>query len=242
MPRWCFLPAGLLLVFALAFAAPAATVTLRERDVIVTTGEARHVLPKDAESLLAVQNAPLRAVQLMPEEAASSGIEPGLYLFNAAGETVAFLADDSGVPCSAVALSPGGKVLAVDSGTWVVRSWSFYTYPVLKSLGGLTYLADGSPLVWHGDATVLVLTQEDVDQKRQCDYDPCGPISVERVDLWPFTATPLFKGSDLCDYTIERFTGTQLDVIETCTQSLEGWSQLNDPSRTTRTLTKNLVD
>lgn len=218
-----------------------ARVVLQDQGLTVTRDGVSGVLPKDTGAILSVQNSSLRAVQVSPDEAEQHGLDAGLYLFTAAGEATIVIPEDSGDPCAAVALSPDGKVLAVDSGAWVIRSWTFYTYPALKNLGGVTYRDDQKPLLWLGGTTVLLHTQEDVDQRRQCDYDPCGPISVERVDLWPFTVTPLFRGTDLCDFAIERLEHGTLTVNKICAPSLEAWGQENDASRITERVVRNVL-
>lgn len=242
MSRWIasFLLTVLVLCPATFGWAGTARIVLQDQGLTITRGETRVTLPKESGAILPVQNASLRAVQISPEEAEQYGLDAGLYLFDTAGEATVFVAEDSGDPCAEVALSPDGKVLAVDSGTWVIRSWTFYTYPALKNLGGVTYRDDQKPLLWLGSNTVLLHTQEDVDQRRQCDYDPCGPISVERVDLWPFTTTPLSRGTDLCDFTIERLDNDVLTLNKTCAPSLEAWGQETDASRTTEQVVKHV--
>lgn len=132
------------------------------------------------------------------------GMAAGLYLFNDSGDAAGFIPTDAAEFCSEVRLSPGNSVLAMDSGTWLVRSWFFYTYPGLKGLGRVEYYqAEEKPgLLWNKDGGVLFSSMSHDPHHRQCDYDPCGPVSVSTYSFKNRNVKTLLQGTDLCDFTL----------------------------------------
>lgn len=135
------------------------------------------------------------------------GMAAGLYLFNARGEAAGFIPTEAAEFCSEVRLSPGNTVLAMDSGAWLVRSWFFYTYPGLKELGSVEYYqAEEMPaLLWNGETGALFSSMSHALHSRQCDYDPCGPVSVSAYSFKNRNVKTLLQGTDLCDFILADF-------------------------------------
>ena len=214
--------AGLLLfLFALPALAAAPEVSLKDDKLfLVKSGKATEL------EAFAVANSNLRYVAAGEDDAKAAGLAAGLYLFAADGKAAGFIPSDAAEFCSEVALSPNGKVLAMDSGTYLIRDMHFFSYPGLTPLKGspVEYfqLEDKPALLWLGEAEVLV-TRMESESDRVCDYDPCGPTSVVRHNLSDGSATAVLEGTPLCDFTFVSLQGSTLTASKLCLQNLEAW-------------------
>ena len=141
-------------------------------------------LSEEEFPLQPVRNAALRFMTV-GEDQAKKNLPVGLSPFDAEGALTAFLDNPAAEFCSAVSLSPNGKRLAMDSGTVLIRSWNFYTYPEMTPLpnGSASYLSgdDAVDLIWTDNDNVLFTAP--TETARQCEYAPCEAHSVVRHTL-----------------------------------------------------------
>lgn len=184
-----------------------------------------------------VDHSELRFIALGDEDAAPAGRQGGLYLFDPAGKLIAFALTPEAEFCFKASLSPGGKILAMDAGTYLIRSWIFFDaekalaptngHPQEMALldNDVTYYQpENQPdLIWDGDQGVLFSYLDDRSGPRPCDYDPCGPISVMRHDFATGKTLALFEGTDLCDYSLVSFKDKVVTAKKLCQPSKEAW-------------------
>lgn len=223
---------GIALCLALtlpAFAAdPDVKLELKKNQVLVHNKGKTIPLPQDSFPAQPIADTEMFFVGIGEEDGEEYAVAPGLYIFKKSGNPVAFAPTDAET-CSEVVFSPNGKILAMDAGTWFVRSWTFFSFPDMKPMGDtLYYMSEGKPsLVWAGNEGVLVSTLAD-EHKRTCDYDPCGPVSVEYYSFASAKSTKLLAGTDLCDYTLLGIEadGQTVTAQEQCLQSPEEWKTL----------------
>lgn len=202
------MPTILLLWAAFSQAAP--VLQLSDGNLVLAAQGTSTVLPPHIFPVMpvldaaGVQTSMLSFCGVGGESGKPYGMAAGLYLFNVRGEAAGFIPTDAAEFCSEVRLSPGNTVLAMDSGTWLVRSWFFYTYPGLKALGRVEYYqAEEKPgLLWNGDAEVLFSSMSPDSHHRNCDYDPCGPVSVSTYSFTNRKVKTLLQGTDQCDFTL----------------------------------------
>lgn len=215
----------LLLPATFAFAAPDfsytdGTVTIRAEGKTVSLSEEEFML-------MPVEHSDLRFGAVGEDAAAEQGIPMGLYLFDASGKNAGYIEMADAEFSYTAELSPGGTVLALDSGTWLVRSWSFFSYPELKPVGEPIsyYDAEERPsLIWKDDSVVYFSSMELVDTSgRPCDYDPCGMISVSRYDIASGEQTFVMEGTPLCDCALSGFENGELVIDQLCLPSLQDW-------------------
>ena len=132
--------------------------------------------------------------------------------------------------------------MAVDTGTWVIRFWSFYTYPDFKELGQVSYLDtdDSNTLIWTGDTGSLISSIDDGGGKRSCEYDPCGPVSVTYYDFATQKSTPVFAGTDLCNYKLAGYNTetNEVEAEQLCLKSLQDWKLYPENAPTERVFKK----
>ncbi|MFU2208931.1 hypothetical protein [Solidesulfovibrio sp. C21] len=232
MKKLAAILAGCLLVCAVSAQAAPALRLAGNRLVLENKGKATTLSTKDfpVEAVKDAQGKPLAGLRYCGIGAAGGkahGLAPGLYLFDATGRMTAFAPTEAAEFCAEVRLSPGATVLAMDSGTWLVRSWFFLSYPGMKPLGEVAYYqAEDKPaLLWEGDDGALFSSMETQGHKRICDYDPCGPVSVRAYSFKTRKATTLLAGTDLCDYTLTGFTpkGGMVAADKRCLPSAKAW-------------------
>lgn len=192
-----------------------------------------------------VRGSDMTFVVLDEEQAQNLGKEPTLLLFDGQGQSLGELTAGAGFEPEQVSdlfLSPQRDLLAVDSGTWIIRAWSFLAFPSLEPLErDAVYLAseeiegfgESADLVWAGRGRVLYTAVDGQEaasgeEARRCDYDACGPRSVMLYDVRKDEIVPLFAGSALCDYTLLGLdTGSgpaQVRAVERCAPELNGWT------------------
>jgi len=230
--------AVMLVVCLFACAVPAqAAFTLRLTDnrlVLENEGKAMPLsvedFPVDAVKDAAGKPLPgLRYCGIGVDSGKAHGIAPGLYLFDAHGRNVAFGSTDAAEFCSEVRLSPGKTVLAMDSGTWLVRSWFFFSYPDMKPIGEVGYYqAEGKPaLLWEVDAGVYFSSRETMGHKRTCNYDPCEPISVRAYSFKTGKDKTVLAGTDLCDFTLTGFSPERgvVEADKLCLPAVKAWKE-----------------
>ncbi|MDD4701812.1 MAG: hypothetical protein PHI96_06280 [Desulfovibrio sp.] len=210
-----------------ALAAP--TLHLKGNTVVMENNGKKTDLPGDTFVPQDVQGADLRFVAISPDNKDSFSIEPGLYLFDKAGKTVAFIPSEDAEMCSEVRFSPKGDILAMDVGASLVRSWFFFSYPALKPMGEVSYyLASENPaLIWNGDAGVLFSAMNAEVQGRVCGYDPCVAVSVEYHDFSNGKTEVLMAGTPECNYTLADFDPAKelVSIEKLCLASGAAWEQ-----------------
>ncbi len=155
------------------------------------------------------------------------GLESGLYVFDGEGSLVAFAPNEAAEYCAETRLSPGKKILAMDSGGSLNRSWFFFSYPDMKPLGEIAYLsAENKPaIIFDGDKGAFFSSMDIEGGGRACGYDPCGPVSVDAYFFDSHKTLTLFPGTDLCDFTLTGFspeTG-EVGADKLCLASAKAW-------------------
>lgn len=207
-----------------------ASFTLKGGQLLYEQGGKQAVFKSDSFFLEPVRGTDMRFLVLGEQEAKSIGKKPSLLIFDAGGalvKEVNSLGDIDVEQISALSLSPGKSVLAVDSGTWVVRGWDFVSYPDFKMLGGLTYLSNSEEghvnLAWVDEGRVLS-TVIDEEGRKHDDYDPGGVASVVLFNIKSGQQVPVFAGTALCDYELSAFDGTTVTAIKSCGQKPDDWA------------------
>ena len=229
-------------IFPASAQAAAPQLSIQNNQVIAAQDGKRIPIPENIMMPSPVENSDLRFATVDPDDGKAFGLAGGLYLFTSAGEAKSFVPVDNLEACATVIMSPGGTVLAVDSGTYVVRNWFFFSYPDLKpmSAADLTYYQadEKPPLLWKGDGEVFFTSVDEEGTKRVCDYDPCGPTSVMRKNLTNGKATPVLPGNDLCNYELISFSGNTLTAEKLCLPDIKAWKKdTTGLPRTTVTVT-----
>lgn len=207
-----------------------AAATLKNGELIYEAGGKKTVFTGDDVAVKKIKGSDLVFLTLDEDPAKRIGKKPTLFIFDASG---ALAAETSAIPdadieqISALALSPKGSILAVDNGTWVVRSWSFVSYPALAPVGKpVAYLTDEGlqDLIWvHDDAVLITIINE--NSGRKCaDYDPCGLRSVALHRISTGKTTPVLAGTDVCDYGLFAFDGKSVTAIKTCGKTAKDWA------------------
>lgn len=175
---------------------------------------------------------------------------PALFFFDQGGAlTGRYEGRDGFDPemCTAASLSPGGKVIALDNGTWVVRIWMFLNFPKLTEINPavedpfLSYLAaeEGKDLAWVDDDTVIITDISEAPVSRPCPADPCEPLDVVVHRIRDWNSVALAKGSELCDYSFQGVNGRTVTVNKTCTKKIEDWG--NPDQTELRTVTRETL-
>ena len=170
---------------------------------------------------------------------AKGAIAPGLYVFGSDGRQMGFArftpaeAEDLNQLCDTVLLAPNGKMLAMDTGGDLQRTWLFFSFPGMQPLGRVAYLAtndaDASSLpslVWVGTQGVLVSVMQ-VNEQRTCGYDPCGPVSVVYHSFTSHKNSIVFAGTARCDYTLAGYDPQSRKVTarQLCLRSPQAWQK-----------------
>lgn len=217
--------AMLLLCFTAASALAASGQVSLKNDQVFVEGDGKTTpVPKDTMTPDAVGNSKLRYVTVSEEDAKPFGLKGGLYIFDADGKAAGFAPSEAAEYCAQVSMAPGGAVLAMDSGTWLIRSWLFFSYPDMKPMGEVAYyqVEDVAPIFWKGDKEALFNTME-TETERACDYDPCGPTSIKRHDLISGKTSTLFEGTTLCDYLLFSLDGDTITMGKRCLPNAAAW-------------------
>ncbi len=213
---------------ALAADAYNGKVELREGVFVITRQGQSYTLSRDMFPPLSVRGAALSYLAIGHEEAMKYGLHGGVYIFEmVGGAPLAFAATEMAEYCSGVFLSPDKKILAMDAGTYFIRELLFFSYPNARYLGKTTYYSDGIgyPLfLWIDESKGILVSQLSEDSKgRQCDYDPCGPISVVHYSFADKKETKVQEGSALCDYRLDRVKGHMVELVSVCLPNVEAW-------------------
>lgn len=241
MKKNAYAVAMLVLAVVVLHAAPvhaASTLRLQSNDLILERNGTATRLPAEEFQVTAVLDgagnpmAGLHFCGVEDEAGKQRGIKPGLYLFGAKGDVVGFLPMEEAATCGEVRLSPGKTALAVDRGTWTVRTWTFFTYPGLKPLGEVVYYqgGDNPAMFWDGDDGVFFSSIEMERHKRACGYDPCGPVSVRLYSLKDRTTKTLLAGTDKCDFILTGFSpeSGMVEAANLCQPSAKAWKEYPD--------------
>ncbi len=215
----------------------AAELAVKDGDaVIIDDAGVEHAVPGDPIGASAVDNSDMTFIALTEDDSArltEFGIKPAIYFFNAEGRKVAQFAAEYTDICFAASLSPGKNVIALDSGTWVMRTWQFYSFPDFKPMGGegVSYFSSGEgvDLIWIDDNQVLYNSLADMHEERKCGYDPCGATSVSIFELSSASIIPIREGTALCDYRLVSLeNGATINSMEYCREKAEDWSEATE--------------
>ena len=229
-----FLALGLAVSIGAAQAAP--ELGIRDGAIVLKNKGKTKAIPEGDLSVQAVtaaddaeDEAPkLRYLPINAETGKAFGIKSGVYLFDETGKQAGFVPYEGADEVGQVRQSPQGHVLAIDGGTWVERSWSFFSYPDIKSLALVTYYQAEEPvpaLLWDSDGGAFFNSVRTDDQSRTCDYDLCGPKSVKHISFLDGAETTLIAGTDLCDYELAPPSAGQMyiGVRKLCLPSIDAW-------------------
>ena len=232
--------AMLLLCFSTPFAlAASGQVSVKNDQVFVEKDGKVTPVSKDTMTPGAVGNSKLLYATVSEEDAKPFGLKGGLYIFDADGKAAGFAPSEAAEFCSQVSMAPGGTVLAMDSGTWLIRSWLFFSYPDMKPMGEVEYyqVGDIAPIFWKSDNEVLFNTME-TETERACDYDPCGPTSIKRYDLASGKTSIILEGTTLCDYAMFSLDGDTITAGKRCLPNAAAWK--SSPGTPTEKMTVKL--
>jgi len=244
----------LAMAMAMAWAAPWAAsaqvkVTLKNGNIGYEQGGIQKVLLAVEEGgVTRVQNSDVVFVYV--EDAgtlqAAGHSEPGLFFFDKNGALAAYFPGGGNFDpamCATASMSPNGKIIALDNGTWLVRIWAFYNFPAFTPLTTeedpfISYLTlagireDGrieQDLTWLENDAVIVTDLSETPVARPCQSDPCEPTDVVIHRLSGWKAAALAKGDELCDYRFNSLAGDVVTVDKVCVKSLDDWQ---DPEKT----------
>ncbi len=155
-------------------------------------------------------------------EETMAGVPAGIYLFKNRAPVKRLDVPDPEL-CFALSLSPNGAIVAADSGTSVVREWTFYNLASGKKVGReLTYVSGASDLVWMDGERVLVTYPDGAP--RPCQTDQCAPLSVGIFNISTGSMHTVFKGDDRCDFTLFDVSPALITAERLCLESREAWA------------------
>lgn len=195
-------------------------------------------------AIIKVDNSDLVFIYVSDDETLKAAGQngPALLFFNKSGKMIgAFAGGDDFEPemCSAASLSPGGKIIALDNGTWLLRVWTFLNYPNFTQASEiedpyLPYFSSEqlADLIWVDDNTVLVTDISEAPVARPCPTDPCEPLDVVVHFIKEWKTSSIAKGTELCNYSLESLSKRTATVIKTCTKSIDDWGT-DDPAKRT---------
>lgn len=226
-----------------AFAAAPAELTLKGDQLFVHQGGTSVPLSKETFPAQPVEGTDKRFLGVGADDGKDYGIAAGLYVFAGDGKPVAFTATDDAEFCSEIRFSPDGKILAMDSGTWHIRSWSFYSFPGMQAMGEISYLSPREPLpalLWVDGKGVLFSEMDTEGGGRTCGYDPCGPVSVSFFSFETRESQSLFQGTNACDYSLSGYQEKDFSVTaeELCLDSPKDWEVYPYGEKAVKTVSK----
>jgi len=198
-------------------------------------------LPEGLGTLRPVEHAAMRfaTIPSYAVEEHKLPLRPGLYLVtpdNAVryftgslpGGREGISPEDFGDMTDAVSLSPYKDILAVSWFGDQNGEWLFFSWPDLRPLEHPRVRAfrddTSSGLIWSGGDRVVVDAMDVGGGGRQCGYDPCGPISVVACDLATGASTPVFTGTDLCDYRVCSVASGTVTASTLCLRQVGDWA------------------
>ncbi|MDR1045065.1 MAG: hypothetical protein LBP33_08110 [Candidatus Adiutrix sp.] len=253
MIKSTLLPAAFILLL-LCPSLALAQLSLKNGRLEYKAGGALHSVEPENGAAVKVRNSELLFVSINdPEILQAVKKGPGLFFFDESGALKAHYAgreDFDPEMCAAASLSPNGKVIALDNGTWLVRVWTFLNYPGMEPVNPaveepfISYLSgeDGQDLIWVDDNTVAVTDISEAPVSRPCPADPCEPFDVVIHALRPWNSSALAKGSELCNYRLKAVEGRNAVVEKVCAKEIEDWGEAEGPrtiSRETLTIPRN---
>ena len=241
--RYVLLGLTLCLTLCLAASLPASAagsgtaLSLKGDRIYLVKGSKSTPLNQDAFPAQPIDDTAMRFLGVGEDTGKEYGVAAGLYIFDGDGASVAFAPTDAAEFAADVKFSPDGKILAMDAGTWLIRSWFFYSFPDMKPMGEAGYYQpEGKPgLIWAGNKGVLVSNMAAEGHGRSCGYDPCGPVSVDYYAFAAQKVTRLLPGTDLCDFSLTglKEDGRTVTAQELCLQSPKAWETFpeNEPTK-----------
>ena len=198
-----------------------------EQVMIEKDGQSK-AAPEGTLEAVPVENSTMRYASLGVDDAQKLGLEAGFFLFNQDGSPAGFAPSEAAEYSAFLSLSPGGKVLLLDAGTYVMREAFFFSFPALKPLEYINiyyYSSTDNPAVaWNGDQQV-VFTSLDDGSERRCNYEPCGPTSVKIFDLAAGFTKTLLEGTPLCDYSLVSLKNGEITADKLCLPKKEDWQE-----------------
>jgi len=194
-------------------------------------------LPDGVATLTPVEHSDMRfaVVEAFAVERDKLPVRPGLYLVRSDGAVTYFNSalEDEGPEAwesvVAVSLSPDKDILALGYFATLQGGWYFFHWPDVRPLEHPTTVGywetsrESPPLLWSGKRQVVVDSMDVEGCKRPCDYDPCGRISVVAYDLDTGKTSPIFQGTDLCDYRVRSVKNGSVTATKLCLPKVAAW-------------------
>lgn len=202
----------------------AAELSLQEGKVVLTDGDKTRVLDEREDccfDFAPIKNSKLSFVKFHGDKAKELGVQNGIHVFEA-GKDIALIPHDYAAVAD-IAMSPNGKILAVDGGKSAdpVRDWIFYSFPETKKLGTLGYVSSdkGRDLVWVNDDVVLVMaTEAPLSSEPKTGNELLEQVSVVQYSIPEDKKTILFPGTESCGFFLKDFAEGTVFVESFCTK------------------------
>lgn len=204
--------------------------------VIAATGK------KVATEIEKAENAPLRFACVDASAAKPHKIAPGVYVFDASGKQVLHFWSKNTAQVERVGglfFAPGGKLMAVDTGSGHVRDLNFMSFPDGKPVGKpLTYFTGEHTFVWRDkDSVLAMVVGPDAEVRGDCGFEVCEmPISVASYTPASGTHKQFYPFDPLCNYMLAGYKDNVLTVTKEC-RTVEQWKNPDVPEPTKQTLT-----
>ncbi len=120
-----------------------------------------------------------------------------------------------------VFLSANDKYIAVDSGTWIIRALTIYSFPILKPIATIQYMGS---FYWYG-SRYLAYTASSAEQKPWAGTDDSSYHYVCAVDLLTGKNIPLVMWDKLHSYYLEDVANDVMYIREERVRTVDDWAK-----------------
>ena len=145
----------------------------------------------------------------------------GTYLFNYNGELRDIIPFGTTVDSNGIFFSSNGKYIGEDSGTWAIRTMTFYTYPDYDKTGQITYTGK---VFWRGDVILYTSIGDDNIQGSPLDDDYYHFIA--EYNLQTKEKRQLRGFSELYDVFLHDFVSDTLVISRRYVDNIKDWEDV----------------